>query len=128
MRSSCSRHLHLATLSHIHAAAIISSAMGIEYYVGITSFVDKEQIEPGSTVLLHHKVMSVIGLLNDDTSASVQVRATPFNPDSHYLSLCFTRSLISLFISLFFSSQDTPHTEPPNPLFISFPASHLHFV
>lgn len=29
--------------------AIVSSAMGPEYYVSIMSFVDKDQIEPGCT-------------------------------------------------------------------------------
>ncbi len=36
--------------------AIISSNVGPEYYVSLMSFVDKEQIEPGSSVLLHNKV------------------------------------------------------------------------
>lgn len=36
--------------------AIVSSNVGPEYYVGIASFVDKAQLEPGSTVLMHNKV------------------------------------------------------------------------
>lgn len=32
--------------------------MGPEYYVAIMSFVDKTQLEPGSTVLLHNKASS----------------------------------------------------------------------
>ena len=36
--------------------AIVSTTHGPEYYVGICSFVDKDQIEPGCTVLLHNKV------------------------------------------------------------------------
>ena len=32
------------------------AAVGPEYYVSIMSFVDKTQLEPGSTVLLHNKV------------------------------------------------------------------------
>ena len=35
---------------------IVSISNGIEYYVNITSFVDKDQLEPGCTVLLHNKV------------------------------------------------------------------------
>jgi len=42
--------------------AIVSSSVGPEFYVGIASFVDRDQIEPGCTVLLHNKVMSVVGL------------------------------------------------------------------
>ena len=36
--------------------AIVSTAVGPEYYVSILSFVDKDELEPGCTVLLHHKV------------------------------------------------------------------------
>ena len=36
--------------------AIISSSIGPEYYVNIMSFVDKDQLEPGSSLLTHHKV------------------------------------------------------------------------
>ena len=37
--------------------AIVSSTSGPEYYVSIMSFVDKDLLEPGCTVLLHHKGM-----------------------------------------------------------------------
>lgn len=37
--------------------AIVSSAMGPEYYVSIMSFVDKDQLEPGCSVFLHNKVI-----------------------------------------------------------------------
>lgn len=36
--------------------AIVSSSVGPEYYVSILSFVDKTQLEPGCTVLMHNKV------------------------------------------------------------------------
>jgi 26S proteasome regulatory subunit T2 len=36
--------------------AIVSSASGPEHYVSIMSFVDKDLLEPGCTVLTHHKV------------------------------------------------------------------------
>jgi 26S proteasome regulatory subunit T2 len=35
--------------------AIVSSSMGPEYYVSIMSFVDQDQLEPGSSILLHHR-------------------------------------------------------------------------
>ena len=35
--------------------AIVSSATGPENYVTILSFVDKDQLEPGCSVLLHNK-------------------------------------------------------------------------
>lgn len=36
--------------------AIVSSSNGPEYYVSILSFVDKDILEPGCSVLVHHKV------------------------------------------------------------------------
>ena len=36
--------------------AIVSNSVGSEYYVNILSFVDKDLIEPGCTVLLNNKV------------------------------------------------------------------------
>jgi len=53
--------------------AIVSTAMGPEYYVNILSFVDKDQLEPGSSILMHHKNMSVIGLLADEVDPLVSV-------------------------------------------------------
>lgn len=43
--------------------AIVSSAVGPKYYVNIMSFVDKDQIEPGCTVLLHNKVHAVLWII-----------------------------------------------------------------
>ncbi len=53
--------------------AIVSSAVGPEYYVSIMSFVDKSQLEPGCSVLLHNKHMSVVGLLSDEADPAVSV-------------------------------------------------------
>ncbi|KAF2284485.1 hypothetical protein GH714_025648 [Hevea brasiliensis] len=36
--------------------AIVSSSVGPEYYVGILSFVDKDQLEPGCAILMHNKI------------------------------------------------------------------------
>lgn len=36
--------------------AIVSSSENLEYFVSIMSFVDKDKLETGCTVLLHHKV------------------------------------------------------------------------
>lgn len=46
---------------------------GPEYYVCILSFVDKDQLEPGCTILMHHKGSHVIGTLADDTDPMVSV-------------------------------------------------------
>jgi ATP-dependent 26S proteasome regulatory subunit len=40
--------------------AIVSTSVGSEHYVSILSFVDKDQLEPGCSVLLNHKVKHVV--------------------------------------------------------------------
>ena len=65
------RNLTLPSLPPSHA--IVSSTSGPEYYVSILSFVDKTQLEPGCTVLLHNKVMSVVGILSDEADPMVSV-------------------------------------------------------
>merc|ERR1712165_468395 len=67
--------------------AIVSSARGPEYYVNITSFVDKDQIEPGCTVLMHNKVLSVVGLLNDDVDPMVSVMKVEKAPLESYADI-----------------------------------------
>lgn len=47
--------------------------MGPEYYVTVMSFVNQDLLEPGSSVLLHNKVMSVVGILPDDADPLVSV-------------------------------------------------------
>jgi len=39
--------------------AIVSSSTGPEYYVSIMSFVDKDVLEPGCSILMHHKVLLI---------------------------------------------------------------------
>lgn len=51
-----SRHSRLFHLLRAPSHAIVSSSVGPEYYVCILSFVDKTQLEPGCSVLLHYKV------------------------------------------------------------------------
>ena len=36
--------------------AIVTSSVGPKCYVGILSFVDKDQLEPGCAILMHNKV------------------------------------------------------------------------
>jgi 26S proteasome regulatory subunit T2 len=64
--------------------AIVSSSVGPEYYVNIMSFVDKGQLEPGSTLLLHNKVLSVVGLLADETDPMVSVMKVEKAPSESY--------------------------------------------
>lgn len=67
--------------------AIVSTSTGPEYYVSILSFVDKDQLEPGCSVLTHNKVMSVIGILNDDTDPMVSVMKLEKAPQETYADI-----------------------------------------
>ncbi|KXN69182.1 26S proteasome subunit P45 [Conidiobolus coronatus NRRL 28638] len=67
--------------------AIVSSATGPEYYVNILSFVDKDSLEPGCSILLHHKTMSVIGVLADDTDPAVTVMKLDKAPTESYADI-----------------------------------------
>merc|ERR1712226_203573 len=64
--------------------AIVSTSMGSEHYVSMLSFVDKDLIEPNCTVLLHHKVHAVIGVLSDDTDPLVSVMKLEKAPQESY--------------------------------------------
>merc|ERR1711981_82537 len=61
-----------------------SSSVGPEYYVNIMSFVDKSQLEPGCSVLMHNKVLSVVGIMNDDTDPLVSVMKVDKAPLESY--------------------------------------------
>merc|ERR1719272_407236 len=67
--------------------AIVSTAMGPEYYVNILSFVDKDQLEPGSSVLIHHKNLSVIGILGDEVDPMVSVMKVDKAPLESYADI-----------------------------------------
>ncbi|KAL4432591.1 hypothetical protein ABPG77_000528 [Micractinium sp. CCAP 211/92] len=64
--------------------AIVSSAVGPEYYVTVMSFVDKTQLEPGSTVLLHNKGNQVVGILSDEADPAVSVMKVEHAPTESY--------------------------------------------
>ncbi|CAD7698213.1 unnamed protein product [Ostreobium quekettii] len=63
---------------------IVSSSVGPEYYVAILSFVDKQQLEPGCSVLMHNKALSVVGILQDETDPMVSVMKVDKAPLESY--------------------------------------------
>ncbi|WVQ89592.1 26S protease regulatory subunit 4 [Cryptococcus gattii] len=67
--------------------AIVSSGGGSEYYVGIMSFVDKDLLEPGCSVLLHHKTHAVVGVLADDADPMVSVMKLDKAPTESYADI-----------------------------------------
>ncbi|KAK3244626.1 26S proteasome regulatory subunit 4 A [Cymbomonas tetramitiformis] len=64
--------------------AIVSSSVGPEYYVNILSFVDKGQLEPGCSVLMHNKVLSIVGVLADEADPLVSVMKVDKAPLESY--------------------------------------------
>lgn len=50
---------------------IVSTSVGSEHYVSILSFVDKGMLEPGCSVLLNHKVRSLL--------VALAIRFTPLS-------------------------------------------------
>jgi 26S proteasome regulatory subunit T2 len=67
--------------------AIVSSSVGPEYYVNILSSVNQDLLEPGSSVLLHNKTMSVVGILADDTDPMVSVMKVEKAPLESYADI-----------------------------------------
>merc|ERR1711988_1385055 len=66
---------------------IVSSSVGPEFYVNILSFVDKDLIEPGCTVLTHNKSLSVVGLLADEVDPLVAVMKVDKAPLESYADI-----------------------------------------
>lgn len=64
--------------------AIVSSATGPEYYVSIMSFVDKDLLEPGCSVLLHNKSNAIVGVLADDVDPMVSTMKVDKAPTESY--------------------------------------------
>merc|ERR1712087_942857 len=67
--------------------AIVSSSVGPEYYVNILSSVNQDLLDPGSSVLLHNKVLSVVGILQDDTDPMVSVMKVEKAPLESYADI-----------------------------------------
>lgn len=67
--------------------AIVSSSVGPEYYVNIVSSVNQDLLEPGCSVLLHNKTMSVVGILTDDTDPMVSVMKVEKAPLETYADI-----------------------------------------
>ena len=67
--------------------AIVSPSIGPEYYVGISSFVDQDQLEPGSTVLLHAKALAIVGILQDEVDPLVSVMKIDKAPLESYADI-----------------------------------------
>lgn len=63
---------------------IISQSAGLKYYVPLVSFVDKDQLEPNSTVLCNSKNMAVVGIIQDETDPLLNVMKVEKAPKETY--------------------------------------------
>ncbi|AFN83407.1 26S proteasome regulatory subunit 4 [Encephalitozoon romaleae SJ-2008] len=66
---------------------IITTGVGLEYYVNIMSFVDKDLLEPGCTVLLNYKDNSVVGVLEGEMDPMVNVMKLEKAPSETYADI-----------------------------------------
>eukprot|EP01006_Ploeotia_vitrea_P012719 TRINITY_DN33621_c0_g1_i1.p1 TRINITY_DN33621_c0_g1~~TRINITY_DN33621_c0_g1_i1.p1 ORF type:complete len:445 (-),score=77.12 TRINITY_DN33621_c0_g1_i1:89-1423(-) len=64
----------------------IVSTVGDEY-VPIMSFVDKDQLEPGASVLLHFKAHAIVGILQDEVDPMVSVMKVDKAPLESYADI-----------------------------------------
>jgi 26S proteasome regulatory subunit T2 len=67
--------------------AIVSLTNGPEYYVSIMSFVDKDMLEPGCSVLVHNKTHGIVGVLADDADPMVNVMKLDKAPTESYADI-----------------------------------------
>eukprot|EP00826_Nyctotherus_ovalis_P035368 TRINITY_DN3036_c0_g1_i1.p2 TRINITY_DN3036_c0_g1~~TRINITY_DN3036_c0_g1_i1.p2 ORF type:complete len:370 (-),score=144.98 TRINITY_DN3036_c0_g1_i1:1948-3057(-) len=67
--------------------AIVDSSAIPAYYVGIASFVDKDQLDPGSTVLLNNKSHAIVGILQDEVDPLVSVMKVDKAPLESYADI-----------------------------------------
>lgn len=66
---------------------IVSSPAMPDYYTNIASFVDSDQLEPGCSVLLHNKTMTVVGILGEEADPLVSVMKVEKAPSESYADI-----------------------------------------
>jgi 26S proteasome regulatory subunit T2 len=51
------------------------------------SFVDKDQLEPGSAILMNHRTMSVVGIMQEETDPLLNVMKVDKAPLESYADI-----------------------------------------
>lgn len=67
--------------------AIVSPHQGVDFYVPILSIVDKDQLEPGCSVLLHHRAHTCVGILQDEVDPMVSIMKVEKAPLETYADI-----------------------------------------
>ena len=67
--------------------AIVAPHSGLEFYTPILSIVDKDQLEPGCSVLLHERQHTTVGILSDEVDPMVSVMKVDKAPLESYADI-----------------------------------------
>ena len=67
--------------------AIVAPHQGLDFYAPILSIVDKDQLEPGCSVLLHHRSHACVGILQDEVDPMVSVMKVDKAPLESYADI-----------------------------------------
>ena len=90
--------------------AIVSTTGGSEHYVCVMSFVNRDMLETGCSVLLHNKVLCVVGILADDIDPLVSVMKVEKAPTESYADIGGLHEQVT---TLSMSSLCAPICSPP---------------
>jgi len=67
--------------------AIVAPHQGLDFYAPILSIVDKDQLEPGCSVLLNHRSHACVGILQDEVDPMVSVMKVDKAPLESYADI-----------------------------------------
>merc|ERR1711971_1073517 len=67
--------------------AIVAPHQGLDFYAPILSIVDKDQLEPGCSVLLNHRSHACVGILADEVDPMVSVMKVDKAPVESYADI-----------------------------------------
>jgi len=67
--------------------AIVAPHQGLDFYAPILSIVDKDQLEPGCSVLLNHRSHACVGILADEVDPMVSVMKVDKAPLESYADI-----------------------------------------
>ncbi|KAI3831077.1 hypothetical protein MKX03_034314 [Papaver bracteatum] len=74
-------------VGHLEEFVDENHVIASDSYVGIMSFVDKDQLEPGCAVLMNNQTHHVVGLLQDDVDPMVSVMKVEKAPMESYADI-----------------------------------------
>ena len=70
-----------------HHAIVSTDSGGMKHYVTIMSFVDKDLLQLGCSVLLRHNVYAIVGVLPDDSDPAIRAMQIDKAPTETYADI-----------------------------------------